>query len=358
MSSTCGKKVKVTVFGESHGKAIGVVVEGFPVGEIIDKEELGAFMARRSAVGKKLATPRKEPDIPQFISGVVEDRIVSSPLCAIIENTNPHSGDYANLKQTPRPGHADFAAMARYGNDVDLRGGGHFSGRLTAPLCVAGGIAKQILARRGVTVTGQLLAIGGVSGVSCVDPQTGVSTVEETGVAKMMDAAQAALQAGDSVGGLIECTVSGLAAGACGDHMFDGLEGRIAQFVFGVPAIKGIEFGNGFACAGLRGSENNDPFYVDQADGKVKTKTNRHGGILGGMASGMPIVFRVAVKPTPSIFQTQDSVELQFDACGRIVNAKDTKLSIRGRHDPCIAIRAVPVIEAAAALAVLDALLS
>ena len=358
MGSTYGKRLKVTIFGESHGKAIGMVAEGFPAGEIIDMDELLAFMARRSAAGKKYSTPRKEPDIPVFLSGVLEKpaaegekrvlRILNSPLSVMIENTNQRSGDYSNLKDVPRPAHADFAAMMRYGSNVDLRGGGHFSGRLTAPLCVAGGMAKQILARREVSVTAQMIAVGGVSGVVSEDPVTGIHQVGETGMEAMMEAMAAAQKEGDSVGGIIECVVDGLPAGACGDHMFDGMEGRISQAVFGIPAVKGIEFGNGFACAALRGSENNDSFYVNE-QGQVRTRTNHHGGVLGGIASGMPVVFRVAVKPTPSIFKEQDSVSLS-GGC-------DMKLKIKGRHDPCIVQRAVPVVEASAALAVLDGLL-
>jgi chorismate synthase len=385
MGSTLGKKLKITIFGESHGKAIGVVAEGFPIGERIDMEELLAFMARRSAVGKKYSTMRKEPDLPVFLSGVLEEkgerddtghgpapasdmtadstaidqapgsavgpaayRIIQSPLSIMIENTNQRSGDYNNLKDVPRPSHADFAAMMRYGENVDLRGGGHFSGRLTAPRCAAGGIAKQILARRGVKIEAQMLSVGGISGVAWEDPATGIHRVDEAGRVAMEGAMAAAQAEGDSVGGIIECVVTGLAAGACGDHMFDGMEGRISQAVFGIPATKGIEFGNGFACADLRGSVNNDPFYVDER-GTVRTRTNHHGGILGGMASGMPIVFRVVIKPTASIFQEQDSVSLS--------EMVDTKLRIQGRHDPCIVQRAVPCVEAAAALAVLDGLL-
>lgn len=364
MGSTYGKRLKVTIFGESHGKAIGMVAEGFPAGEIIDMNELLAFMARRSAVGKKYSTPRKEPDIPVFLSGVLEQpmeqteeeadgsgqkyKILNSPVCVMIENTNQRSGDYNNLKDVPRPAHADFAAMMRYGSNVDLRGGGHFSGRLTAPLCVAGGMAKQILARRGITVRAQMIAVGGVRGAAAMDPATGIHTVDEAGLEAMMQTMAQAQSEGDSVGGIIECVVEGLPAGSCGDHMFDGMEGRISQAVFGIPAVKGIEFGNGFACTALRGSQNNDAFFVDE-DGIVRTKSNNHGGILGGIASGMPVVFRAAVKPTPSIFKEQDSVSMS-GGC-------DTKLKIKGRHDPCIVQRAVPVVEAAAALAVLDGLL-
>ena len=368
MGSTYGKKLKITIYGESHGKAIGMVAEGLPAGEIIDMDELLAFMARRSAVGKKYSTPRKEPDIPVFLSGMLEQpgtdadgsgqpsgqgcgqkyKILNSPVCVMIENTNQRSGDYNNLKDVPRPAHADFAAMMRYGSNVDLRGGGHFSGRLTAPLCAAGGMAKQILQRRGITVTAQMIAVGGVRGDAGTDPVTGIHSVDEAGVEAMMQAMAQAQAEGDSVGGIIECVVEGLPAGSCGDHMFDGMEGRISQAVFGIPAVKGIEFGNGFACAALRGSQNNDPFFVDE-DGNVRTKSNNHGGILGGIASGMPVVFRVAVKPTPSIFKEQDSVSMSVGC--------NAKLKIKGRHDPCIVQRAVPVVEAAAALAVLDGLL-
>ena len=354
MSSTYGKNLKITIFGESHGRAIGMVAEGFPAGEVIDMEQLQAFMARRSAVGKKYATTRKEADIPVFLSGMLEQedgalRTLNSPISVMIENTSQRSGDYNNLKDVPRPAHADFAAMMRYGENVDLRGGGHFSGRLTAPLCVAGGMAKQILSRYGISVTAQMINVGGVSGVCGIDPVTGIHSVDEAGMAAMYEAMALAQEEGDSVGGIIECVVEGLEAGACGDHMFDGMEGKISAACFGVPAVKGIEFGNGFDCAGLRGSVNNDPFYVDPADGKVKTRTNNHGGILGGISSGMPIVFRVAMKPTPSIFKEQDSVSMS-GGC-------DAKLEVKGRHDPCIVERAVPCIEAAAAIAVLDALL-
>ncbi len=354
MSSTYGKNLKITIFGESHGKNIGMTAEGFPAGEVIDRQELQAFLVRRSAVGKKFATSRKEPDVPVFLSGVEEQadgnlQILDSPVTVIIENTSQRSGDYDKLKDVPRPGHADFAAMMRYGKDVDLRGGGRFSGRMTAPLCVAGSMAKQILSRRGIEVSAQMIAVGGVSGVCSVDPATGIHEVDEAGMSAMYEAMAAAQAEGDSVGGIIECVVSGLEAGACGDALFDGMEGRISLAVFGIPAVKGIEFGSGFGCAALRGSENNDPFYVDPADGKVKTRTNNHGGILGGIASGMSVVFRVAMKPTPSIFKEQDSVSMS-GGC-------DVKLQIEGRHDPCVVERAVPCIEAAAALAVLDALL-
>lgn len=353
MSSTFGNKLKITISGTSHGPSMEVRAEGFPAGEVINLAELRAFMARRAAAGKKYATGRKEPDVPVFTAGVEPCgegvvRILDGTVKAVIENTSQRSSDYDSLRDVPRPGHADFAAMMKDGNEADLRGGGRFSGRLTAPLCVAGGMAKQILAKRGIQVTAQMISVGGVSGVCGVDSVTGIHAVDEAGREAMYAEMAAAQAEGDSVGGIIECAVTGLAAGSCGDALFDGLEGRISLAVFGIPAVKGIEFGCGFGCAGLQGSENNDPFYVD-GDGRVKTRTNNHGGILGGIASGMPVVFRAAMKPTPSIFKEQDSVSMS-GGC-------NVKLKIEGRHDPCIVERAVPCIEAAAAIAVLDSLL-
>ncbi len=354
MSSTFGNKLKIIISGTSHGPSMTMRAEGFPAGEIIDQALLLEFMARRGAAGKRYATGRKEPDVPVFLSGVEPCgdgmlRILDEPVEAVIENTAQRSSDYDSLRDVPRPGHADFAAMMKDGKDADLRGGGRFSGRLTAPLCIAGGMAKQILSKRGIEVSAQMISVGGVSGVCAVDPVTGIHQVDDGGMEAMYGQMAAAQAEGDSVGGVIECVVTGLAAGSCGDALFDGLEGRLSLAVFGVPAVKGIEFGNGFDASGLKGSENNDPFYVDPAEGRVKTRTNNHGGILGGIASGMPVVFRVAMKPTPSIFKEQDSVSMS-GGC-------DVKLKIEGRHDPCIVERAVPCIEAAAAIAVLDALL-
>lgn len=354
MSSTFGNKLKITISGTSHGPSMAMQAEGFPAGEIIDIAKLQEFMARRGAAGKRYATGRKEPDVPVFLAGVEPAgegmlRILDAPVEAVIENTAQRSSDYDSLRDVPRPGHADFAAMMKDGKDADLRGGGRFSGRLTAPLCIAGGMAKQILSKRGIEVSAQMISVGGVSGVCSVDPVTGIHQVDDAGMEAMYGQMAAAQADGDSVGGVIECVATGLAAGSCGDALFDGLEGRISLAVFGVPAVKGIEFGNGFGCAGLRGSENNDAFYVDSEDGRVKTSTNNHGGILGGIASGMPIVFRVAMKPTPSVFKEQDSVSMSGNC--------NVKLKIEGRHDPCIVERAVPCIEAACAAAVLDALL-
>ena len=359
MSGIFGKNIRISIFGESHGAAIGLLADGFPEGETVDFEELSSFMARRSAQGKSYATARKEPDVPVFLSGIRDGKILSSPLAVMIENKSAHSADYKALADEPRPGHADFAAFARHRENVDLRGGGHYSGRLTAPLCAAGGIAIQILERRGIHVFSHIAQIYNVFDKK-FDPVTvgkaereaikasEIGTLDPMAGRKMLEVIEKAKSEGDSVGGVIECAVTGLEAGSCGEHMFDGLEGHISHALFSVPAVKGVEFGNGFACAGLLGSENNDAFTVDE-NGKIRTLTNNAGGILGGTASGMPIIVRAALKPTPSIYKPQQSVSLSEN--------KVETLTIEGRHDPCIVTRAAPCIESAVALAVLDLLL-
>ena len=323
-----GDRFRFTIWGQSHGPAVGVTMEGLPAGFAIDFEELQRFLDRR-APGQAGATPRKEADRPEFLSGLVGGVTCGAPVTALIRNENTRSGDYDNLKSIPRPGHADYTAWVKYGDARDAAGGGPFSGRLTAPLCIAGGICLQLLAPMGITVSARLVRVGG-----------------ETDPEKFMDAIEAARAAGDSVGGVVECAVSGVPAGV-GEPMFDGLENRIAGAVFGIPGVKGLEFGSGFAGAALRGSQNNDPFYVE--DGAVRTRTNNAGGILGGISTGMPIVFRAAFKPTPSIAKPQQSVDLR--------TMRETELTVHGRHDPCIALRAVPVVEAAAAVAIYDAIL-
>lgn len=329
MSNSFGNLFRFTIFGQSHAEAIGVTIEGLPSGFELDMEALSAFMARR-APGGRYSTSRKEPDAPEFICGLVEGKTCGAPVTAIIRNTNTRSADYDYMRFIPRPGHADYAAMVKYGPSRDHSGGGQFSGRLTAPLCIAGGIAMQLLEKEGVHVSASFLSIGG-----------------ERDEAKMFELIDRVRTEGDSVGGVIECRVEGLAPGV-GEPMFDGLENRIAQAVFGVPAVKGIEFGAGFAAAGMRGTQCNDPFLLDEG-GRVVTRGNNHGGILGGISSGMPVVFRVAIKPTPSIAQAQKSVDME--------KMTETELSIRGRHDPCIVPRALPCIEAAAAAAVYDLIL-
>lgn len=324
MGSCYGNTIKISIFGESHGPAIGVTIDGLPAGLPVNMEELQKFLARRAPGGGRYATARKEADRPEFLSGVRDGVTCGSPITAIIRNTDTRSSDYDALRDIPRPGHADYTAHVKYGGHEDARGGGHFSGRLTAPMCIAGGILLQALAEKGIQIRAEIVSIGGNS----EDPFAEIDRARE---------------AGDSVGGLIRCEITGLPAGI-GEPMFGGLENRIAAAVFGIPAVKGIEFGNGFAAAQLRGSENNDAFqYVN---GEVVTETNRHGGILGGISSGMPVVFRVAFKPTPTIGKEQDSISYS--------KRENVKLTARGRHDPCIVPRALPCVESAAAIAIAE----
>lgn len=347
MSSTYGENIRVTIFGQSHSPAIGVTLEGIPAGERIDFEELSAFTARRAPGGQAYATARKEADLPEFLSGVKMNVTCGTPITAIIRNTDTRSGDYEDLKTVPRPGHADFTANVKYNGYQDYAGGGHFSGRLTAPLCIAGGICKQILAREGIRIAARIAAIGGVKDEGELTEAVLGKTfpvMNDAQGEKMLTKIAEAKAEGDSVGGIVECAVFGLPAGL-GDPMFDGMENRIAQIVFGIPAVKGLEFGVGFAAAEMRGSKNNDAFTVE--NGRVVTKTNHCGGILGGITNGMPLTFRAAFKPTPSIAKEQDSVNL--------TTMEPVKLAVKGRHDPCIVPRAVPVVEAAAAIVVYDA---
>ena len=355
MSSEFGKQLRVSVFGQSHGKAIGVNIDGLPAGEAIDLDELNAFLDRRKPGKSPLSTARKETDTPVFLSGLEDGVTCGFPMCVMITNSDQHSSDYSELADKPRPSHADYTAHIKWGGHADMRGGGHFSGRLTAPLCVAGGIAKQILARRGVYVGAHLAAVGTEDDVPPLHPTKelfdAVATkpfpVLDDGAGERMQALiLEARQNLDSVGGIIECAAIGLPAGL-GDPMFDGIENRLAAALFGIPAVKGVEFGLGFGSARLHGSENNDPFAVE--DSKIVTTANRAGGILGGITTGMPVTLRVAVKPTPSISRPQQTVSLSA--------MEDTELVIRGRHDPCIAHRAVPVVEAVTATVILDLLL-
>ena len=328
MSSTYGESLKISIVGQSHSEAIGVVIDGLPAGFEVDMDELGEFLSRRAPGQGKHTTSRKEPDRPEFLSGLAGGKTCGAPLAALIRNTNTRSSDYDNIRDIPRPGHADFAARIKYGGAEDVSGGGHFSGRLTAPLCIAGGIALQILREKGITVKAEIKEIGGKK-------DGFLETVEEA----RLDA--------DSVGGVIECVIEGVPAGY-GNPMFGGVENKIASCVFGIPAVKGVEFGAGFEAARMRGSENNDEFYYEE-DGRVRTRTNNHGGILGGITTGMPVVFRAAFKPTPSIGKPQKSISFS--------EKKDAVLEIKGRHDPCVVMRAVPCIEAAAAITVLDIIL-
>ncbi len=356
MASEFGKLLRVSLFGQSHGAAVGVLVDGLPAGEAVDLDELQAFLDRRRAKPDGLSTARAETDVPRFLSGLEDGKTCGFPLCAVLDNTDTHSRDYDALRAVPRPGHADYTAWAKWRGFADMRGGGHFSGRLTAPLCVAGGIAKQILSRRGVHVGAHLCRAGGVADAPFPpSPTPGLfdalaakafPVLDDDAGERMKGAIRAARADADSVGGVVECAAVGLAAGL-GGPFFDGLESRLAAAVFGIPAVKGVEFGAGFGAADLRGSDNNDPFAV--RGGAIVTETNHSGGILGGITTGMPVVFRAAFKPTPSIGKPQQSVDLN--------TMEAATLTVSGRHDPCVAHRAVPVVEAVAACVLLDLLL-
>ena len=350
MGSTYGKSLKLTIFGQSHSSAIGMTMEGIPAGIEIDFDKLERFMQRRAPGNNPYSTPRKEADKPEFLSGLVGNVTCGVPLTAIIRNTNIRPEDYDELKNIPRPGHADLTGQIRYGGFQDASGGGHFSGRMTAPLCIAGGIAKQILEKEGITVISRIFSIAGIkdNGELLEDiSEKEFPVIDDEAGKRMIEKIISAKEEGDSVGGIIECKVLGVPAGI-GDPIFDGMENRISSAIFGIPAIKGIEFGNGFECASLKGSENNDAWCIK--DERIITRTNNCGGILGGITNGMPLTFKVAVKPTASISKEQDSVDLNI--------MENAKLSVVGRHDPCIVQRAVPCVEAAAAIAVYDAILS
>lgn len=391
----------VSIWGGSHEPAIGVDITGLPIGTEIDMKELRSFMARRAPGNSPFATKRKEPDIPLPTAGLTampnqdEDilTVTDEKVSFEIRNTNTRSADYKSLRSVPRPGHADYTARMRYGNELNMAGGGPFSARMTAPLCIAGGIAMQMLARQNIQIGAHIYAVGGITDTpfdpvnvirpaasnmttaarssapknpqisqTSQRPQTQQSAelaeffnrlkamdfpvLDEASGESMKALILEARDSLDSVGGIVEACVTGLPAGI-GGAMYDGLESSLAPILFGIPAVKGVEFGAGFSAAGMKGSENNDPFYF--SNGEVRTRTNNHGGILGGITSGMPLITRLAFKPTPSISREQDSVNLE--------TKENTKLVINGRHDPCVVLRAVPIVEAALAVGILDQLM-
>ena len=355
MSNQLGNKYRISVFGQSHSAMIGGVIEGLPAGVAPDMDFVGAFMARRAPGGGPLSTARREADQVRVLSGLNEwGRTCGAPLAFAIENADTRSGDYADLRDVPRPGHADYTAYVKFGGENDIRGGGQFSGRLTAPLCFAGALALKELEKQGVRVRARIKSIAGIEDapVDFVNPpmdeiaSEGLPCVDPEAAGRMAEVVQAARAAGDSVGGVVECFAMGLPAGL-GEPMFDGVENRLAAALFGIPAVRGVEFGLGFAASLMRGSEHNDAFRI--SGGKVVTETNRHGGALGGITSGMPIVVRVAFKPTPSVAVPQASVSLS--------RGEDATLAVRGRHDPCIVPRAVPVVEAVVGCVLYDMLL-
>ena len=349
MSSTYGENLKLSIFGQSHGPAIGMTLDGIPAGLPVDLMDLQSFLNRRAPGQNDWSTPRKEEDQPEFLSGIVEGYTCGAPLAAVIYNKNTHSGDYDNLKDIPRPGHADYSAQVKYGGFQDSSGGGHFSGRLPAPLCIAGGLCKQWLEEMGIRIGAHIIQIGEERSLRFdpVSPQLDhigriFPTLNGTATEKFQAAIDIARFKGDSIGGMIECAITGLPAGI-GEPMFGGIESKIAQIVYGIPALKGLEFGD----TQPYGSENNDAFITE--DSTVRTVTNHCGGILGGISNGMPVIFRVSIKPTPSIPMPQQSINLN--------TGSNTPLVVKGRHDPCIVPRAVPVVEAAAAVAIYDLIL-
>jgi len=350
MSSTYGESLKLSIFGQSHGSAIGMTLDGIPAGLPVDLDKLQQFLNRRAPGQNEWSTSRKEEDHPEFLSGLVNGHTCGAPIAAIIRNTNTRSGDYDSLKHCPRPGHADYTAHIKYEGFQDAAGGGHFSGRLTASLCIAGGMCKQWLEAMGIEICAHISAIGPCSGKKFdpVNPEFSrvgqlFPTLDLSEAEKFQEIIRDAHAIGDSVGGKIECAVIGLPAGL-GDPMFGGMENRIASIVYGIPAVKAIGFGS----TEFYGSKNNDAYSIENAE--IKTSTNHCGGILGGITNGMPLIFEATIKPTPSISIPQTTVDLR--------NGEIVPVTVKGRHDPCIVPRAVPVVEAAAAIAIYDAILS
>ena len=353
MSSTFGQHLKLSIFGQSHGEAIGVVMDGFPAGMVIDRDRLLGEMARRAPGQSLLTTARKEADAPEFLSGVLNGKTTGQPICILIRNTNQRSRDYGDGVDLVRPGHADYTGHVRYFGQEDWRGGGSFSGRLTAPIVAAGALCSQWLEQQGVKIACHIQQLGGVRDASFMDadPTADYSYMKQMhlpvlteGLDEQMNAAaMTARNDCDSIGGVIECMATGLPAGL-GAPFFDSVESTISQLLFSVPAVKGVEFGEGFGFAAMRGSQANDAFRM--ADGKVVTETNHAGGVNGGITTGMPVIFRCAVRPTPSIAKKQQTVSLK--------TGENAEIEIHGRHDPCILPRAVSVIEAMTAIAIVE----
>lgn len=354
MSGMWGNNIRISIFGESHGNAIGINIDGLPSGFEIDLDKIMVEMSRRAPGKSPLSTPRKEGDVPEILSGYFNGKTTGTPLCAIIRNSNTKSKDYSKLKDVMRPGHADYTGAIRYDGFNDYRGGGHFSGRITAPLVFAGAICKQILESKGIVIAAHINSIGNVKDRSFLESDINnellnsfkgkeLPLINSNLEAEMREEIMKARSDRDSIGGTIECAILGVNPGV-GNPFFDSVESTLAHLMFSVPAVKGIEFGRGFDISKMRGSEANDEYYLDGEN--IKTRTNNNGGILGGITNGMPIVFNVAIKPTASIFKEQKTVNIE--------TMEETTLSIEGRHDPCIVQRALPVIEAVAAIGILE----
>lgn len=354
LSGMWGNNIKISIFGESHGSAIGINMDNLPPGFTLDIKEIMREMKRRAPGNNNLSTIRKEDDEPEILSGYFQGKTTGTPLCAIIRNKDNKSKDYSKIKDVMRPGHGDYPGFVKYNGFNDYRGGGHFSGRITAPLVFAGAICKQILRKEKIEIVAHVQSIGEITDKSFLDCDLDEELInslkyEEFPLInknledKMKNQILNARKEGDSVGGVIECMILGVKAGV-GSPFFDSVESTLAHLMFSVPAVKGIEFGRGFDLTKIKGSKANDEYYLDGK--KIKTKTNNNGGISGGITNGMPIIFRVAIKPTPSIYKEQSSVN--------ICNMEETTLKIEGRHDPCIVQRAIPVIEGVSAIGILD----
>jgi len=357
MSATFGNKFKITIFGQSHSDAIGVVIDGIPAGITFDFDKIDYELKRRQG-GDKFSTPRKEADTPKILSGYFDNKTAGSPLCAIFENSNVRSKDYSELKVKMRPSHADYPAFVKHKGNNDYRGGGNFSGRLTLPLTFAGAIAKQLLEREDIYIGSHIKKINKINDISFdkanIDKDELLRLKEDAfpllDRSKLSDIENIILNAKndhDSVGGVIECAIIGFPAGI-GSPFFDSIESRLSHMLFSVPAVKGVEFGEGFNFANLYGSEAKDEYYYDK-EGNVKTYKNNNGGILGGISNGQPICFDVAIKPTASISRPQRTIDIE--------KKENTTLEIIGRHDPVIVKRAVPVIEAVSAICLYDFLI-
>ncbi len=354
MSGMWGNNIKLSIFGESHGNAIGINIDNLPPGFPLDMEEIMREMRRRAPGKNNLSTARKESDVPEILSGYFEGKTTGTPLCAIIRNSDNKSKDYSKIKDVMRPGHGDYPGFVKYKGFNDYRGGGHFSGRITAPLVFAGAICKQILRKSGIEIVAHIKSIGDMEDKSFLDcdldklfinslKYEDFPLIKKNLEEKMKNEILSARKEGDSVGGIIECMVLGIKAGI-GSPFFDSVESTLAHLIFSVPAVKGVEFGMGFDISKMKGSKSNDEYYLKE--GKVKTKTNNNGGIIGGITNGMPIIFRVVIKPTPSVYKEQNSINIS--------TMEETTLQIEGRHDPCIVQRAVPVIEGVSAVGILD----
>lgn len=345
------KNLSLTIFGESHSPMIGGVITGFPSGFPLPMEAILKDMNRRKPGQNRLSTQRREEDIPRVVSGILDGVTTGAPLCVLIENTNQHSKDYSKLKELPRPSHSDYTAFVKYSGFNDIRGGGHFSGRLTAPIVFLGSLCKQLLKEKGVAVSAHILELDSIRDRPLLEylpslAEKSFPAIDDKTGKEMIQRIEAARDNLDSVGGVIECAAFHMPAGL-GGPLFEGMEGRLSSLLYGIPAVKGVEFGTGFGFSRQKGSEANDEFYMD--NGQIKTYTNHNGGILGGITSGMPVNFKVCIKPTASIYKEQRTVNLK--------TGKNDKLSIEGRHDPCILVRAVPVIECITAIGMLDYLL-